>query len=351
MAQDRIDGENVGEALAGNSAMQDQIRALQKQVAALQARLGTAPTEDSRLPNDERNGRRDLLKAAGAAALGATFAGLAVGASPAGAANGDPMTVGGTMTGTSLTTLNVTGANAFFVTTDNGQAVLGTNTDSGNPPNPLRAGVTGSSEFRGVGVSGSSNQGYGLVGVGGLAPLRLSPAASAGAPTTGAHLLGELYVDSVGVFYRCTVAGTPGTWVPQYSVVPLSAPVRVLNTTNGTGGLTGPFSPNGATHTTAVLTGGGTGIPANAVGVVANLAISGNGAILNGDGFLTLFPAGTANPGTASLNAGGGAFATSNGVTIAIGTGANAGQLSFSWQGGGSPLSCQVFLDVTAFIL
>ena len=147
------------------------------------------------------------------------------------------------------------------------------------------------------------------------------------------------------------VNGTPGTWVPMHSVVPLATPVRVLNTTNGTGGPTGPFVADGATHTTGVLTGGATGIPDIAVGVVANLTVSGNGATLNGDGFLTLWPGGTPNPGTSSLNSGGDAFATSNGVTVAFGTGPSAGTLAFSWQGGGSPPRCQVFLDVTAYIL
>jgi len=163
-----------------------------------------------------------------------------------------------------------------------------------------------------------------------------------------------MYVDSNGVFYKCVAGGPPGTWVPMYSVVPLLTPVRVISTPSGganTGGLVGPFSPNGATHTTSVLTGGTTGIPDIAVGVVANLTISANGGTLNGDGYLTLFPGGTSNPGTSSLNSGGDAFATSNGVTVAFGTSADAGTLSFSWQGGGSPPSCQVFLDVTAYIL
>jgi hypothetical protein len=232
--------------------------------------------------------------------------------------------------------------------TDSGQAAVA-GFYTGNSGSS--AAVLGSSEFQGVGVKGISQGGYGLLGAGGLAPLALGLAFSAGAPTVGSHQLGEVYVDSAGVFYKCAVAGTPGTWVPLYSVVPLATPVRVLNTTNGTGGLSGPFAPDGTTHTTSVLTGGATGIPPKAVGVVANLAISGNGALLNGVGFLTLFPAGTANPDTASLNATGGDFATSNGVTIAFGTGANAGKLSFSWQGGGNPLPCQVFLDVTAYIL
>lgn len=50
---------------------------------------------------------------------------------------------------------------------------------------------------------------------GGLAAIRLVPAASGtGAPTTGAHQVGELYADSTGALFYCTVAGSPGTWLP-----------------------------------------------------------------------------------------------------------------------------------------
>ncbi len=40
-----------------------------------------------------------------------------------------------------------------------------------------------------------------------------TPAATSGPPTTGARLLGDLYLDADGDWWRCTVAGTPGTWV------------------------------------------------------------------------------------------------------------------------------------------
>lgn len=206
----------------------------------------------------------------------------------------------------------------------------------------------------GSGVLGESDSGYGVQAIGGLAPILLLPADSAGHPTSGNHNLGELYVDSNGVFYKCVVAGSPGSWVPMYSVVPLLTPVRVISSPSGagdTGGLTGPFSPDGTTHTTSVLTGGATGIPDIAVGVVGNLTVSGSGATLNGDGYLTLWPGGASKPSTSSLNSGGDAYATSNGVTVAFGSGADAGKLAFSWQGGGSPPACQVFLDVTAYIL
>ena len=435
---------------------------LQREVAGLRALISTPPMsreEQSEALDvtEERTGRRGLLKAAGAAALGATVAGL-IDAVPAGAANG-PVLLNQSNSATATTEVSTTAGNGVEgSTTADGQAgvegadnsvsggfgvrgdseqgigvygtllseqsgllgssVAGVVGDCRDRPGVLglseasvgvygestslngvygtlssgqsgltaaQAGVVGDSSLSfgviglssgqsgvmgqtssdgnagvlgydtsdtgGIGVFGDSLQGIGVWAVGGLAPLRLVPAASAGAPSTGAHQQGEFYVDTNGVLYRCVAAGMPGTWVPMYAVVPLATPVRVLNTTNGTGGLTGPFNPDGTTRSTADLTGGGSGIPAGAVGLVATLAISGNGATLNGDGYLTLYPAGTSNPDTASINAGGDAFATSNGVTIALGTGVHAGKLSFSWQGGGSPVPCQVFLDVTAYIM
>jgi hypothetical protein len=285
------------------------------------------------LPSD----RRHLLKVLGATAAGAVGASL-LEASPAGATPGSAVLASETNTSNATTTISTT----------SGDALQGTTSDTAGH------GVSGidTSASGGVGVGAASANGVGLTTAGKI-PIFLAPAATPGAPTSGG-LAGMVFVDSNGVFYRCTVSGVPGTWVPIYSVVPLPAPVRVISTPSGPsnkGGLTGPFAPDGTTHTTTVLTGGATGIPATAVGLVGNLVLSGNGATLNGNGFLTLFPAGTPNPATSSLNAGGGAFATSNGVTVTLGTGGNAGQLSFSWQGGGGPLPCQVFLDVTAYIL
>ena len=77
-----------------------------------------------------------------------------------------------------------------------------------------QAAVYGSSAGTGPGVEGQSASGYGLAGSGGAAPLFLTPAASPGAPSTGTHALGELYVDSGGVVYSCRTAGTPGAWSP-----------------------------------------------------------------------------------------------------------------------------------------
>jgi hypothetical protein len=40
----------------------------------------------------------------------------------------------------------------------------------------------------------------------------IEPAALSGAPVSGTYEIGDLHTDSIGIIWRCTVAGTPGTW-------------------------------------------------------------------------------------------------------------------------------------------
>ncbi len=44
--------------------------------------------------------------------------------------------------------------------------------------------------------------------------MKLKPAGSAGAPTTGTHRKGEIYMDSAGALFVCTAGDgtTVGTW-------------------------------------------------------------------------------------------------------------------------------------------
>ena len=60
---------------------------------------------------------------------------------------------------------------------------------------------------QGIGVRGSSSGGYGASFSGGLAPLRIEPASTKGSPGIGAHLTGELFVDSLGDLYFCKTGG------------------------------------------------------------------------------------------------------------------------------------------------
>jgi hypothetical protein len=61
-------------------------------------------------------------------------------------------------------------------------------------------------------VQARSYTGYGAELAGAKAPLRLDPGQAAGAPTSGPHQRGELYVDSQGHLFLCLADGTPGTW-------------------------------------------------------------------------------------------------------------------------------------------
>ena len=60
---------------------------------------------------------------------------------------------------------------------------------------------------------------------------------TAGAPTAGTHTLNEVAIDSGGSLWRCTVAGTPGTWTQM----------------GASGIISGSGVPSGAPPTGAVL--------------------------------------------------------------------------------------------------
>jgi len=65
---------------------------------------------------------------------------------------------------------------------------------------------------KGDAVSAISDNGVGGFFAGKEAPIRMGAASTPGAPTTGVHHRGELYVDSNGLLFYCTADGTPGSW-------------------------------------------------------------------------------------------------------------------------------------------
>jgi hypothetical protein len=64
----------------------------------------------------------------------------------------------------------------------------------------------------GPGIKSQSTSNYGGDFAGGRAPIVLRAAPTAGAPTTGSHNTGELYVAATGKLFFCVESGTPGTW-------------------------------------------------------------------------------------------------------------------------------------------
>lgn len=154
---------------------------------------------------------------------------------------------------------------------------------------------------------------------------------------------GDFYVDSTGILYRCVVNGTPGTWVPMYTTVPLASPVRVIDTRNGTGGISGPLTAD-STATSSDIT-SLAGIPPASVAVLGTVTLVATGQNLPGAGYLTVFPAGTSVPSTSNVNADTG-HAIASGLTLALGKAANAGKVSFF-----ASFASHALLDVTAYII
>jgi hypothetical protein len=353
--------------------------ALVKRVEELEARLAqmtTAAPRSSVAPTDDgpateaTTSRRGLLKLAGATAVGAAATSL-LAAAPAAATDGGSLVIGADNLEEAATLLRYDGSSAIGSTNlltvydyedtlsgaDNsvypatvagwaidgpagvGSGVYGYTVMSGGYGTVGRSAGDASSH----GVLALSSGGYGLVAGGALAPIQMTPASSAGAPTSGAHQLGELYVDSHGTMYRCVVAGTPGSWAPLNSVVPLASPVRVVDTRDGTGGITGPLTAS-TTATSSNLT-GSFGIPASAIAVVGTVTLVATGANLPGAGFLTVFPGGAAVPSTSNVNADTG-HAIASGATVGLGTGGNTGKVSFN-----ASFAAHALLDVAAYII
>jgi hypothetical protein len=116
------------------------------------------------------------------------------------------------------------GGNGALGESDQGVGVRGSIRTGNSSPGSIAVVADNLSAGAGsVGVQATATTGpAGLGGsfAGSLAPLRLVPAGTPGAPKSGAHAAGELYVDSAGNLYCCTAGGTPGTWVNLTATAP-----------------------------------------------------------------------------------------------------------------------------------
>jgi len=130
--------------------------------------------------------------------------------------------------------------------------------------------------------------------------------------------------------------GTPGG--DGFTSLP---PVRIIDSRPPPSRV-GPLSPwVGSVSQDVQVTGGLSGIPADADAVVLNVTATGGTA--NGD-YLTIWPAGTVRPTVSSLNVGIGQTIP-NAVTVKLGTGSNAGKISIFNAGG----TQNVIVDVAGY--
>ena len=155
-----------------------------------------------------------------------------------------------------------------------------------------------------------------------------------------------VYSLTVGQSYTFTVTATNdvGTGpVSDPSAAPIISgatyhamtPSRVLDTRNGTGGLSGPFT-NHAARTFTVA-----GVPAGATAVTGNLTVTGQ----TSGGYLFIGPAAATNPTSSTLN-----FPLgddrANAVTVQLSPG---GTLSITFVGPNNSQSAQAIFDVTGY--
>jgi hypothetical protein len=225
----------------------------------------------------------------------------------------------------------------------------------------------------GIGVTGESDQGYGLVGGSGgidiaalgngrvlqasvLDSMLTNP--PAGPPSFKPNDF-EQVRDGLGVLWvsQPAASGSPATafWRRLNSTIPIT-PTRIVDTRgpNSTGGITGPlafgqtytWSPvPGATIIGGANNGKPNGVDAHAIGIIGNVAVTG----YQGNGFVAVFPAGasfdpSSSPSTMNFST---AWAWANAFTVLLGTGANAGK--FSIYIGGT--STHVVVDIVAYLI
>jgi hypothetical protein len=185
------------------------------------------------------------------------------------------------------------------------------------------AGVRGEGGSGGVsggghGVYGKgSGTGRGVVAEAGFvntAQLQLAPSAAAPGPPQNIYsAVGDVFMDSTGQAYICTVGGSSAIWTRVGQVRPkfesqlnvggvsnfLPSPIRLVDTRGGS-----PLPASTGTSGTIDLAVtnvdvGGIKVPSGATGVIGTVAVISTGAP---NGYLTLYPKGVTPPNASTVN-------------------------------------------------
>ena len=277
--------------------------------------------------------RRSLLKRGAAAAAAVAVAGVA-GAKSAEAANGNPLLIGSSNSGTATTslvggsTLNVDNGNSVLFLDQHPVSILGVQDgDDG-------VGVAGSASGEsGVGVYGISE---GLTGV----PLFLAeaPEALAVPPTTGSWFKGSFLVKNGALWYcySATDAGANSRWVRLSSTLIMVSPPKRAYDSRFVGGGPGPILGG----QTKVIDLTAAGVPDNSSAALLSVQLINT----TGAGFLSLYSAAVAThvPGFSTMQWSSSGQRLANEVTVAV---SSTGQIKV--YGGGKT---DFFIDVVGFL-
>jgi hypothetical protein len=322
-----------------------QIEALQAEVRGLRR---PSPGDEPPSPGpDESVSRRRLLGLAGTAAA-AGVGGALLAASPAAATSA--LQIDGSLatnSGSATTNLesSTTGLTFFvFSGGTGGTAIAAQCTGAGVGVSAGGASGTGveGSATSGTGVVGQTSNGYAgrfefIAPLSPLAQLLLKPdpqTSHVGAPSSGTHQAGELYVDTNAALFYCVGGGMPGIWVAQSPLVTIT-PVRIYDSRTGQLPSTPPKSPitNGATRDFDVTIAGGSpsGVPASARAVLGNITIVNASSAV----YLTIYQTGLSpSPTTSNVNAAAG-VTVANSFTSQVGV--SVGTIKITVQCGGGP--------------
>lgn len=271
--------------------------------------------------------RRQLLKLAGAATVGG--AGLVIAnASAASAATGGNVIMGAdNVSDGDLTSLNGAGVGVLSV---------GTNGFSGSQTAISAVGLGTAPDIK---LSGTGKLGF-------------SAATSNDAQPPDLPTLNDLAKSSTGALWSGTGAlfDADRRW-KRINAVRVDnptgngaafAPFRLVNTIDGTGGVSGKRSVN--TNTTYDAA-GHANLPDDCIAIFGNLSVVDP---TYNNGYIKIFPAGVAVPGTSAINFNAGQT-VANFFFLGLGTGANAGKFTVRPGGAGSG-SVHVVVDVTAYV-
>jgi len=213
-------------------------------------------------------------------------------------------------------------------TGDVGVGVLGEIRSGNSSPGSVAVQATNQSTGAGsIGVQATATSGTAGLGgsfAGTLAPLRLVPGTTTGAPKTGTHAAGELFVDVNGGLYYCRTGGTPGTWVNLLAPTPVLhfvTPTRVYDSRQpqpAPGALASGHSRTVRVADGRAVAGGGVTVPnlvpTGATGVAYNLTIVDT---VNG-GFLAVNPGTSTAVTSSAINWSTSGAALSNASVVAI---------------------------------
>jgi hypothetical protein len=351
--------------------LEEQVERLTGEVDEMRARMARLESSEPGNQNGtEPKSRRGFLKFGAGAIMGALGM-AATKVIPAAAATGGPTLLGNANSADAPTTIVTTGANPQVI----GALASGfvpANLPAGSFTGPLQGlgGTTGNIEGvdgwaqgplawavygltdSGTGVVGDSNTGIGLYARR-SGRIRQEGLGLAGAPLYSPNPF-EQVRDANGILWIHSLIGTgQARWRRVNSLRfdkadgtgGVFVPVRLVDSRNP-GPNQGPWGSNTTTTIQVAFTpppappSGVPTIPPDAIGIVGNVTAVG----YSQQGYLTLFPGGTTNPGTSSVNFLSGQYAVAN--AFALGLGATGALSIFVGSSGPS----HVIIDITGYI-